>query len=261
MKHSMWVNDEIQRELPPLKDYVDLARRFQVSFAYPFVRQAFNFRLPELVDYTQKLLGGDARGRYDEYAARLVDTLAELGQAGVQDVRDLVARCETAQQLKDFASQSEIYAHDIVRLLKYLVYWLIPGEKYLSGLIRPDPLLSPAIKTLGGLGIRTNLDLLQRGISPQGRKPLADESGLPEAVILDLVHRADLSRLPWSSKATIANIIGAGYGSLAALASANPDELYAAFFAYGKSIGKNLKHGNEIENSYRIAKIVPRVVF
>jgi hypothetical protein len=75
-----------------------------------------------------------------------------------------------------------------------------------------------------------------------------------------MVNRADLSRLPWASKATISNIIGAGYGSLAQLANADPEQLYADFFAYGQSIGKNLKLGNEIENIYRIAKIVPALV-
>jgi hypothetical protein len=79
-------------------------------------------------------------------------------------------------------------------------------------------------------------------------------------VISELVNRADFSRLPWASKATISNLIGAGYGSLAKLADANPEQLYADFFAYGKSIGKNLKLGNEIENNYRIAKIVPVLV-
>jgi hypothetical protein len=76
-------------------------------------------------------------------------------------------------------------------------------------------------------------------------------------VIAELVNRADFSRMPWSSKATISNIIGAGYGTLSRLANADPDQLYADFFRYGKAIGKNLKLGNEIENSYRIAKIVP----
>jgi hypothetical protein len=51
--------------------------------------------------------------------------------------------------------------------------------------------------------------------------------------------------------------VGAGYDSIAQLAGANPEQLYADFIRYGKAIGKNLKLGNEIENSYRIAKIVP----
>ena len=68
------------------------------------------------------------------------------------------------------------------------------------------------------------------------------------------------ARLPWASEATISNIIGAGYGSLSQLANADPERLYADFYNYGKSIGKNLKLGNEIENSYRITKIVPQLV-
>jgi hypothetical protein len=83
---------------------------------------------------------------------------------------------------------------------------------------------------------------------------------LPLEHVLSLVNRADLSRLPWASKATISNIIGAGYGSLAKLADAEPEKLYEDFYRYGKSIGKNLKLGNEIESSYRIARLVPRLV-
>jgi hypothetical protein len=145
-------------------------------------------------------------------------------------------------------------------VLKYLVYWFIPGEKYLSGLVRNDPSISEAIKVLGGIGIKTNLQILQKGITPTGRRELSTASGLPEDRILEWVNRADFSRLPWASKATISNIIGAGYGSLAELASADPEQLYADFFRYGKAIGKNLKLGNEIENSYRIARIVPVIM-
>ena len=251
---------EVHRAISPLKDYEDLAQRFQDSFSYHFVRDVFNITLPALGDYTCQLLGGDARHRYDEYQDVLEDTLAGLSQAGVVDVLDLVACTRTRQDLEAFAGQSGIDGVNVACLLKYLVYWFIPGEKYLSGLICPDVSLAAAIKVLGELGLRTNLQLMQRGLTPENRVALAESSGLPEDVINKLVNIADLSRLPWSSKATIANIIGAGYPSLCALASADPEQLYADFFAYGKAIGKNLKLGNEIENSYRIAKIVPVIL-
>ena len=122
------------------------------------------------------------------------------------------------------------------------------------------PILAHTIQVLAELGVRTNLQLLQQGLTPLERSTLAEQSGLPVQTILQLVNRADFSRLPWASKATISNIIGAGYGSLAQLASADPDKLYADFFTYGKSIGKNLKLGNEIENSHRIARLVPALV-
>ncbi len=145
-------------------------------------------------------------------------------------------------------------------MLKYLTYWFLPMKKLLGGLVGDDPSTLQAVKKLREAGVRSNLDLLQRGRGALGRKTLAETCGLPEDVISGLVNRADFSRMPWASKATISNIIGAGYASLAQLAAAEPAQLYIDFMAYGKAIGKNLKLGNEIDNSYRIAKIVPGLV-
>jgi hypothetical protein len=257
----MTVNwEKVQRALYPMKDYEDLARRLERSLGYPFVREAFNFCLPQLAEYTRLSVGSDPKGRYNDYAARLIDTLQELEAAGVQDLLDLCARSASRDQLRALAEQSGVAAEETASVLKYLVYWFIPGEKYLSGLVRPNPGHTAALQALRGQGIRTNLDLLQRGITAGGRQELAEGCGLPLAAVEDWVHRADLSRLPWASKATIANIMGAGYGSLASLAGADPDRLFADFFRYGASIGKNLKLGNEIENSQRIARIVPVLV-
>jgi hypothetical protein len=194
--------------------------------------------MPELVEYTQLLLGGDARGRYTNYASLLVRIFTELHRSGVRNTEDLYSRVQTRQQLEDFASQAKIHAHDIVSVLKFLVYWYIPGEKYLSGLVRDDPDASNAIKMLSRIGIRTNLDLLQQGRTVASRTALAASSALPEPVVFDLVNRADLSRMPWASKATISNILGAGYASPSELANAEPGQLFEDFFRYGKSIGK-----------------------
>ena len=252
--------DEVQRELSPIKDYEDLCQRLRESFSFSFVRNTYNFSLPELINYTQKLLGGDSRGRYTEYTSKLIRIISELHAAGIETVLDLKERTANREQLEIFTEQSKVSGMDTVAVLKFLIYWFIPGEKYLSGLVRDDPEITHAVRRLGGLGIRTNLELLQKGISEAGRKSLAEDSGLPLEVISELVHRADFSRMPWSSKATISNIIGAGYGSLAQLANASEEQLYENFFKYGKTIGKNLKLGNEIENSYRIAKIIPVLV-
>jgi len=250
----------INRALSPIKDYDDLCRRLRGSFAYPFVRETYNFPLRDLINYTHQLLGGDARDRYTEYASILVGTISELQKAGVHNLEDLINRITTPEKLEFFSEQSHVDALDTAAALKFLVYWFIPMEKYLSGLIREDSSMLEAIRILRGYGVRTNLELLQQGITRAGRKALADSSELPEVIVTELVNRADFSRLPWASKATISNIIGAGYPSLAQLASADPDQLYADYFRYGKMIGKNLKLGNEIENSYRIAKILPPVL-
>jgi hypothetical protein len=249
--------NEVQKDLSPLKDYEDCCRRFSEAFSYSFVCKCFNYSMPEMIDYTQKLLLGDARGRYVDYNAQLVAILSALDQANIQGVQDLATKTSSRNLLESFVTLTNISAVNVAVVLKYLVYWFIPNQKYLSGLVREGSYLISAIQALRECGVRTNLDMLEKGINSAGRKSLAEASGLPAQIISELVNRADFSRLPWSSKATISNIIGAGYPSLARLRNADPGQLYEDFFAYGKKIGKNLKLGNEIENSYRIAKIVP----
>jgi Domain of unknown function (DUF4332) len=252
--------DEVAKALVPVKDYEDLCHRLHQSLSYPCVRQAYNLTLPALISYTHKLLGGDARKRYGEYEVRLTGTMKALDQAGVLDVADLAEKTARRDLLETFTLQSKVEALSTVAVLKYLLYWFIPMDKYMSGLVQGDPDVIAAIKVLGEVGLRTNLAVLQAGLTPTGRRQMAQNTRLTIETITGLVHRADFSRLPWASKATISNIVGAGYASLGQLADANPEQLYADFFKYGERIGKNLKLGNEIENSYRIAIIIPRLI-
>ena len=252
--------NEMQKEMYPIKDYGDLRRRWRDAFAYPFVCETYNFTMLEMADYTQHLLGEDTRGRYTEYTQRLTQTLNHLHVAGTRDILDLVRQIGTCEAFEIFADRTTVHAKDLMAVLKYLVYWFIPTKKLLSGLVSKDFRTKDAIQVLRNLGIRTNLDILQQGLTQVARKAMAESSGLSEAVINELVNRADFSRMPWASKATISNILGAGYASLTALANANLEQLYGDFHSYGKSIGKNLKLGNEIDNSYRIAKIMPLIL-
>jgi len=251
---------EIQKAISPTKSYADLCQRWQRSLSYPFVRRVFNKTMPELVEYTRLGVGGDPRHRYDDYAAKLEVLFSGLEHAGVKDVIDLFNRFAEPERLEAFSEASGIPATDIAMVMKYLTYWFLPGPKYLGGLVWLDPGTSAAVKVLQEHGIRTNLDIMQAGDTPAKRVLLAEKSGLPPYIIDELVNRADFSRMPWASKATISNIIGAGYGSLQQLAQAEPEQLYQDFFRYGQTIGKNLKLGNEIENSHRIAKIVPVIL-
>ena len=252
--------DEVQKAIFPTKSYEELCHRLKCSFNYLFVLNAYNFSMPALQDYTQRLLGEDPRGRYSAYNSTLRGILAKLHRAGVGNVSGLIEKTSTRDNLEILVNQSGIPAVEIAMVLKYLLYWVVPSEKYLSSLVHSEIYLHEAILRLRQVEIRLNLELLQISLTPVARRALAKSCGIPLTTLTELVHRADFSRLPWASKATISNIIGAGYASLSWLANADPEQLVADFFRYGASIGKNLKYGNEIENSYRIAKIIPRVV-
>ncbi len=250
----------LRKELVPIRDYADLSRRWREAFDYPFVSRTYNFTMPKVAAYTQRLLGEDTRGRYSEYVQKLAGTFDQLQKAGVRDILDLVRQNDTSGQFEHFSVRTGVNAKDLITVLKYLVYWFIPSTKLLSSLVETDSPLKNSVQVLRDMGIRTNLDILQQGLTSAGRKSLAKNSGLPQRQIDELVNRADFSRLPWASKATISNIIGAGCVSLSQLAVADPEQLYRNFFRYGTSIEKNLKLGNEIDNSHRIAKLIPPVL-
>jgi hypothetical protein len=252
--------NEIDKALIPLKNYDDMKQRLHESFSYLFIRDKFDFSMDEIIHFTQSGIGMDPKGRYSHYSEMLVRTFIKMQEVGVCNILDLVGRIDTKDQLETFSKASGIDAINTVEVLKYLIYWFLPMKKPLNSLARNYADIDEAIKALRGIGIHSNLDLLQHGLTLHDREFLARGSGLPEVVVSELVHRADFSRMPWASKATISNIVGAGYGSMQRLAQADTDQLREDYFRYGKVIGKNLQLGNEIENSQRFARLIPPLV-
>ena len=252
--------DDVKTALYPIPDFEDLSRRWRDAYAYDFVSWHYNPTLPEMAEYTDRLLNGDTRNRYAEWARGLMRNFHQLDGYGIKNVRDLVGSVDTQEMFEGFCLQTGMKPADLVNVLKYLVYWFIPSKKYLRELVKKEPRYFKAVERLRLAGLRYNLDLIEQGITPDARRALAESTGVHEDLINGLAHRADFSRMPWASAATISNIIGAGYGSIARLAAADLEQVSEDFFRYGDSIHKNLKLGNEIENSHRIAKIVPRIL-
>ncbi len=252
--------DELKKAMSPIPNYEDLARRWQEALKYEFVQRSYDFSMAEIEAYTARLLGGDTHGRYTKYCAWLSGTFRALGEKGVGGIFELFDRVMIRAAFEGFVQQSGLEAEAVMGALKYLVYWVIPDQKPVRELVKREECLIEAATTLRLMGVRWNLDLLERGTNARGRKALAAESGLDAGVVADLVNRADFSRLPWTSSATIANLIGSGYASLARVAEADFEQINADFYRYGAAIGKNLKIGNEIDNVWRIARILPRVV-
>ena len=180
--------NEMQQELFPSKDYAALSKRWRDAFGYTFVRQAYMFSMSEIADYTRRLLGGDPRQRYEAYSQQLVGTIDQIKRAGVSDIIELVGRVDTSQQFEDFIDQVNIEPKEIMALLKYLVYWVIPTRKYLSGLVIKGSTVAPAVKTLGNLGIRTNLELLQKGLTPAEREVLIAQKAQHQEESYLMIH-------------------------------------------------------------------------
>ena len=116
------------------------------------------------------------------------------------------------------------------------------------------------VTTLRESGVRFNLDLLEMGRTRQFRGRLARITGVPEEFIFELTHRADFTRLPYVRGSTVCNYFNAGYTTLEKLAQADLAALQADMDSYAAAIGKNLKHGMELDSGIVIAGILPKIV-
>jgi hypothetical protein len=81
------------------------------------------------------------------------------------------------------------------------------------------------VSKLEACGLKTAEQLLMAGSTPFARRQLTDETGIPEAIILELVQLSDLSRLP-GVKGTRARLyLDAGVDSIETMADWEPDAL------------------------------------
>lgn len=89
--------------------------------------------------------------------------------------------------------------------------------------------IGPAFgKKLEGAGVATTESLLKQGASKSGRKKIADETGIPEAKVLDLVNMTDLMRVKGIGAEFAELLEAAGVDTLKELRNRNAANLHAA---------------------------------
>jgi hypothetical protein len=66
--------------------------------------------------------------------------------------------------------------------------------------------------------------------------------------------------MPYIRGSTVRNYFHAGYKSINQLSNASLETLTNDMTEYGNSIGKNLKHGMELDSGIAISKVIPKLV-
>jgi len=79
---------------------------------------------------------------------------------------------------------------------------------------------------LRAVGVRSLNALLQAGATPQGRKELAEKTGIGHEYVLDWVNRADLMRITGIGEEYSDLLEWAGVDTVPELAQRNPDNLH-----------------------------------
>jgi predicted flap endonuclease-1-like 5' DNA nuclease len=117
-------------------------------------------------------------------------------------------------------------------------------------------------KNLRMLGISTTGALLERGRTPQGRKEIAEKSGISEKLILEWVNLADLFRIKGVGEEYSDLLEEAGVDTVVELAQRNPDNLYEKVVDvnHQKKLVRKLPTQGQVDDWVRQAKNLPRVV-
>lgn len=112
------------------------------------------------------------------------------------------------------------------------------------------------------VGITTTEQLLEEGASPQGRKTLAEKTGISGTLILKWVNRADLFRVKGIGEEYSDLLEAAGVDTVVELATRNSDNLYAKLVETNeaKKLVRQLPSSAQVAEWVEQAKTLPRMM-
>jgi hypothetical protein len=212
---------------------------FLKPLRHSFIRQAHDRTLDQL----REDLVRPARSR-----AWLLPTVDRIEQAGAQGLFECVDRVSTRKRAECFMGETGIDRAHVEALLDFVKRWIIPYPAQLRQLFDPsDQALLGHFEKLKEHKIANSYALLEQGRTKPGREALAAQTGVPESVILDFVHRADITRLPFTSGRIVNQLWAIGYTSLEQLRNANPAQFFERVNEYYSSHGKGMPFDSTAE--------------
>ncbi|MBY9001447.1 MAG: DUF4332 domain-containing protein [Candidatus Heimdallarchaeota archaeon] len=254
--------EKVEKLVKPSTSFDFLVKSIKTTLTYNFVRENYNLSMRELQEYTQKLLGSDPRQRYNAYLENINSVFRKLEKLDVTDVVDLISLTENKYKFAEFYKKSNISLEGLVRVYKYFFNWFLPSKGYLRELVEKENDDQIEYTTiLRKYGIRFTLDILDRGRTRVMRKKIAVDSGIPEDFILELVNKADFTRMPYIKGKSINHYFSIGYNNLEKLSKANLGQLESEMRDYLKKKGIKLSSSFiELDSGIEIAKILCKLI-
>jgi predicted flap endonuclease-1-like 5' DNA nuclease len=111
-------------------------------------------------------------------------------------------------------------------------------------------------------GIRTTQALLEKGATPQGRKEMAEKTGISGKLILEWVNHIDLFRIKGVGEEYADLLEAAGVDTVPELAQRNPGNLYQKLVAVNqeKKLVRQLPTQTQVYYWIGQAQRLPRVI-
>lgn len=257
--------DWTQVKKQTLWTYEALIEKLLDVLAYAFVREHYNHTMPEAQSYAHDIQRGYRQDQADAaFIDQIVAALERLEAVQIETYLDLVHRVETRETCVAFLRTTGFRFDDLIQTLNYVFRWVLPFKNPLREFVDVESETQLAyLAILKRRKLGSNLDLLERGRTRAGRADLAQDTQIPAAFILGLVHRADISRLAYVRGKTVKHLCGGGYDTLDKIASADPAKMEADMAAYYRAIGKRpADFKSVIPLPWMIggARVLPRVV-
>jgi len=197
---------------------------------YSFCREAHNQTLAQL----RKAIAWTV-----EKDPWLLATVDKIEQAGLQSLFELAERVSTQEQAMRFVEQNDIERKHLEGLLDFCRRRMIPHPAQLRQLFdNLDQHLLAYFEQLKAVKVTNSYTLLEQGRTQAGRAALAAQTRVPERVLLDFVHRADITRMAWVSGRMVKQLWAIGYTSLEQLRNADPEDYFQRMQAYYEQHGK-----------------------
>ncbi|MBO3802965.1 MAG: DUF4332 domain-containing protein [Candidatus Brockarchaeota archaeon] len=117
-------------------------------------------------------------------------------------------------------------------------------------------------KKLGEAGVKTTEDLLKAGATKDGRKALADKTGISEKLILEWTNLADLFRIKGIGEEYSDLLEEAGVDTVVELSKRDPENLHAKILEVNKEkkLVRRPPSLDQVKDWVKQAKKLPRKV-
>jgi predicted flap endonuclease-1-like 5' DNA nuclease len=136
------------------------------------------------------------------------------------------------------------------------------GECTMTNLLSIEGIGEVYAGQLTDAGVQSIEDLLQKGATPEGRKNLAEATGISGKLILEWVNLADLFRIKGIGEEYSDLLEEAGVDTVVELAQRNPENLYAKLeeINAAKKLVRKLPAQSQVTDWVAQAKELPRVL-
>jgi hypothetical protein len=257
--------DWAQVKKKTLWHYEDLIEKILNVLDYGFVQEHYNHTMDEAAAFSERIRHGyQQNGREATFISEITEHFRTLSGLDIRNYQDLVRQIDTRAKCEVFLQRTGIRFEALIQILNYLFRWVLPFKCPVKELVEVDDNVSTAyLETLKKYKIRSNLDVLENCSTKGSRANLVGETGIPETFILDLAHRADISRLAYVRGKTVKHLCKGGYNTLEKIANADLRQMETDMTAYYTTIGKSFSDFKAvIPLDWMIggAKILPRVI-